>query len=190
MRICVITYNCKVVVGPGAQLCTLLEVWVLGVGMSTLDAQTACTPRIGGSKYRWPWSMATLTGPYFPSIETRQLGRGFQIGMFRPIRLDHTNCLQVDIKTHSFRKRGLRGEESRRCRCYERRRPKVEEIVVSHTLGCVVGSSVVRWVPLVESVGSSVGVPSGLQPTDPNLQKNKKKWHPLGKGGKEEGGEG
>jgi hypothetical protein len=25
-----------VVVGPGAQLCTLLEVWVLGVGMSTL----------------------------------------------------------------------------------------------------------------------------------------------------------
>ncbi len=26
---------------------------------------------------------------------------GFQIGMFRPIRLDHTNCLQVAIKTHS-----------------------------------------------------------------------------------------
>jgi hypothetical protein len=26
----------KVVVGLGAQLCTLLEVWVLGVGMSTL----------------------------------------------------------------------------------------------------------------------------------------------------------
>jgi hypothetical protein len=25
-----------------------------------------------------------------------------QIGMFRPIRLDHTNCLQVAIKTHSF----------------------------------------------------------------------------------------
>jgi hypothetical protein len=24
-----------------------------------------------------------------------------QIGMFRPIRLDHTNCLQVAIKTHS-----------------------------------------------------------------------------------------
>ena len=30
----------KVVVGPGAQLCTLLEVWVLGAGMSTLVAQT------------------------------------------------------------------------------------------------------------------------------------------------------
>jgi hypothetical protein len=41
MRICVITYTCEVVVGPGAQLCTLLEVWVLGVGMSTLDVQTA-----------------------------------------------------------------------------------------------------------------------------------------------------
>jgi hypothetical protein len=25
-----------------------------------------------------------------------------QIGMFRHIRLDHTNCLQVAIKTHSF----------------------------------------------------------------------------------------
>jgi hypothetical protein len=24
-----------------------------------------------------------------------------QIGMFRPIRVDHTNCLQVAIKTHS-----------------------------------------------------------------------------------------
>jgi hypothetical protein len=44
----------KVVVGPGAQLCTQLEVWVLGVGISTLDTQTVCTPRIGGSKYRWP----------------------------------------------------------------------------------------------------------------------------------------
>ncbi len=53
MRICVITYYCQVVVGPGAQLCTLLEGWVLGVGMSTLDAQTVCTPRIGASKYRW-----------------------------------------------------------------------------------------------------------------------------------------
>ena len=41
MCICVITYYCKVVVGLGAQLCTLLEVWVLGVGMSTLGAQTS-----------------------------------------------------------------------------------------------------------------------------------------------------
>jgi hypothetical protein len=27
-----------------------------------------------------------------------------EIGMFRPIRVDHTNCLQVDIKTYSFSK--------------------------------------------------------------------------------------
>jgi hypothetical protein len=26
------------------------------------------------------------------------------IGMFRPIRVDHTNCLRVAIKTHSFRR--------------------------------------------------------------------------------------
>ena len=28
----------EVVVGPDTQFCTLLEVWVLGVGMLTLDA--------------------------------------------------------------------------------------------------------------------------------------------------------
>jgi hypothetical protein len=38
---------------------------------------------------------------YMYMSATRQLGRGFQIGMFRPIRVDHTNCLQVAIKTHS-----------------------------------------------------------------------------------------
>ena len=39
--------SCKVVVGPGAQLCTLLEVWVLRVVMSTLGLKRLCTPRIG-----------------------------------------------------------------------------------------------------------------------------------------------
>ena len=34
-------YYCKVVVGLGTQFCTLSEVWVLGVGMSTLGAQTS-----------------------------------------------------------------------------------------------------------------------------------------------------
>jgi hypothetical protein len=47
-------------------------------------------------------SVPRLIVPDFPSIETRQLGRGFQIGMFRPIRVDHTNGLQVTIKAHSF----------------------------------------------------------------------------------------
>jgi hypothetical protein len=37
-----------VVVEPGAQFCTLLEVWVLGVGMSTLGAQTA-VHRVSGT---------------------------------------------------------------------------------------------------------------------------------------------
>ena len=49
---------CQVVVEPGTQLCTLLEVWVLGVGMSTLDAQTdvrrvSGTPGADGSG-AWP----------------------------------------------------------------------------------------------------------------------------------------
>jgi predicted SAM-dependent methyltransferase len=34
-------------------------------------------------------------------IEDRVEIGGIQIGMFRPIRVDHTNCLQVAIKTHS-----------------------------------------------------------------------------------------
>jgi hypothetical protein len=40
-------------------------------------------------------------------VSTKAHGRGIQynliqIGMSRPIRVDHTNCLQVAIKTHSF----------------------------------------------------------------------------------------
>ncbi len=30
-----------------------------------------------------------------------RIRRRIQIGMFRPIRVDHTKCLQVSIKTHS-----------------------------------------------------------------------------------------
>jgi hypothetical protein len=41
---------CQVVGEPGAQLCTLLEVWVLGVGMLTLGRQRLCTTRIGDSQ--------------------------------------------------------------------------------------------------------------------------------------------
>ena len=33
--------------GTWAQLCTLLEVWVLRVGMSTLGRKRLCTSRIG-----------------------------------------------------------------------------------------------------------------------------------------------
>ena len=38
-----------------------------------------------------------------------------QIGMLRPIRMDHTKCLQVAIKTHSFKNV---------CRCGEKLRAK------------------------------------------------------------------
>ena len=39
---------CQVVVEPGAQFCTQLEVWVLGVGMSTVGAQAA-VHRVSGA---------------------------------------------------------------------------------------------------------------------------------------------
>jgi hypothetical protein len=54
MHISVITCCCKVVVGPGVQFCTRLEVWVLGVGMSTLGVQTAVCRGIGfRDSIRW-----------------------------------------------------------------------------------------------------------------------------------------
>jgi hypothetical protein len=47
----------------------------------------------------------TLEHPQFgfaaPGLILRQR---FQIGASRPIRVDHTNCLQVVIKTLSFRR--------------------------------------------------------------------------------------
>ena len=106
MRICVITYYCKVVVGPGTQFCTLLEVWVLGVGMSTLGAQTALYAEDRGLQvpmtleHDYPHSV-TSSGKSAPGTDLRIRHR-IQIGMFRPIRVDHTNRLQVAIKTHSW----------------------------------------------------------------------------------------
>ena len=47
----------KVVVGPGAQLCTLLEGWVLGVGMSTLGAQAALYAEDRGLQVPMVWIM-------------------------------------------------------------------------------------------------------------------------------------
>ena len=43
----------------------------------------------------------TSSGKSAPGPDPRIRHR-IQIGMFRPIRVDHTNCLQVAIKTHSF----------------------------------------------------------------------------------------
>ena len=54
--------------------------------MSTLGTQTVCTPRIGGSKYRWPWSMYLL-------------GRLHNLGAWPTISfqvaIKHTNTLRV-----------------------------------------------------------------------------------------------
>ena len=48
--------------------------------------------------------------------------------MFQPIRLDHTNCLQVAIKTHSFIE----------CRCDERLQTKTKELTRLTYTGLVV----------------------------------------------------
>jgi hypothetical protein len=67
------------------------------------------------------WTQTSLyaedRGPQVPvTLEHPQCGfaapglilrQRFQIGVFRPIRVDHTNCLQVDIKTHSFKESTL-----------------------------------------------------------------------------------
>ncbi len=67
MRIFVITsYYCKVLVGRRAQFCTLLEVWGdWELGCWHLTRKRLCTPRIGSSKYRWPWSMGKIVGTQF-----------------------------------------------------------------------------------------------------------------------------
>ncbi len=114
MRICVITYYRKVVVGPGEHLCTLLEVWVLGVGMSTLDAQTVLYTEDRGHQVPMTRELTTLWGLNFvthrpvphrtwlPLYRDSTVRQGFQIGTFRPIRVDHTDFFQVTSKTHSF----------------------------------------------------------------------------------------
>ncbi len=79
MCICVITYYYKVVVGPGSQLCTLLEVWVLGVGMSTLGAETVLYTEDRG-----------LQVPM--SLEHNLLGRLYSLGVWPTI------SFQVSIK--------------------------------------------------------------------------------------------
>jgi len=54
----------------------------------------------------------TSSGKSAPGPDPRIRHR-IQIGMFRPIRVDHTNCLQVAIKTHSFKRRSPEDERRR-----------------------------------------------------------------------------
>jgi hypothetical protein len=96
-------------ISSGTHLCTLLEVWVLGVGMSTLGAQTALYAE--DRELQVPMTLehgyphtVTSSGKVAPGPDQRIRYR-IQIVMFRPIRVDHSTCLQVDIETHSFRTR-------------------------------------------------------------------------------------
>jgi hypothetical protein len=51
----------------------------------------------------------TSNGKVVPGPDPRIRYR-IQIVMFRPIRVDHTNCLQVASKTHSFISGGARNK--------------------------------------------------------------------------------
>ena len=62
---------------------------VRGVGSGSRDVDAWCA------------NVSVRRGSGAPS--TDDPGGWIQIGMFRPIRVDHTNCLQVAIKTHSSR---------------------------------------------------------------------------------------
>jgi hypothetical protein len=97
------TYYCKVVVGPGGQHCTLLEVWVLRVGMLTVDT----TPFLYVEDRGLQVPM-TLEHDKTSQDLTRELDSGFQIGVIRPIRVDHTDFFKWVLKLiHSTRARRL-----------------------------------------------------------------------------------
>ncbi len=102
MRICVITYYFKVGGGTWGTALYTVEVWVLGVGLSTPGAQTALYVEDRGLQVPMTleYGPVTSSGQAAPGTDPRIRHR-IQIGMFRPIRLDHINCLQVAIKTHS-----------------------------------------------------------------------------------------
>ena len=103
MRICVITILAAKGGGTWETALYTVEVWVLGVGMSTLGTQTALYAEDRGLQV----PMALEHGPVTSSGKTApgpdpRIRHRTQIGMFRPIRMDHTNCLQVAIKTLQF----------------------------------------------------------------------------------------
>ncbi len=103
MLICVITYYFNVGGGTWGTALYTVEVWVLGVGMSTPGAQTALYAEDRGLQVPMALEHGPVTsrGKTSPGSDPR-ISHRIQIGMFRPIRLDHTNCLQVAIKTFMF----------------------------------------------------------------------------------------
>jgi hypothetical protein len=73
---------------------------VRGVGSGSRDVDAW---RENGSVRQGSGAPST-DGPeaWLPTPPDQRIRHRIQIGMFRSIRVDHTNCLQVAIKTHSF----------------------------------------------------------------------------------------
>ena len=96
--------DAKVVVGPGAQFCTLLR--GVGSGSRDVDAWRA-NGLYAEDRGLCLVPMALEHGPVTSSGKSAsgpdpRIRHRIQIGMFRPIRVDHTDCLQVAIKTLQF----------------------------------------------------------------------------------------
>ena len=87
--------------------------------MSTLGAQTALYAEDRGLQV--PMALehgpVTSSGKAAPGPDPRIRHRT-QIGMFRPIRMDHTNCLQVAIKTLQFLARWIAASRAQ-SRCFD-----------------------------------------------------------------------
>ena len=76
--------------------------------MSTLGAQTALYSEYQGLQVPMTLEDDPVTSRGKSAPETDPTIRyRIQIGMFRPIRFDHTNCLQVAIKSIQFNSKNV-----------------------------------------------------------------------------------
>jgi hypothetical protein len=86
---------------------------VRGVGSESRDVDAWHTNGLFAEDRGLQVPMALKHGPVTSSGKSApgpdpRIRHRTQIGMFRPIRMDHTNCLQVAIKTLQFNCQGLR----------------------------------------------------------------------------------
>ena len=104
MRICVITILLQS--GGGTWGTALYTVRGVGSGSRDVDAWRANGLYAEDGGLQVPMTLelvpVTSSGTAAPGPDPRIRHR-IQIGMFRPIRVDHTNCLQVAIKTFQFK---------------------------------------------------------------------------------------
>jgi hypothetical protein len=80
---------------------------VRGVGSESRDVDVCHTNGLYAEDRGLQVPMSLKHGPVTSSGKSApgpdpRIRHRIQIGMFRPIRVDHTNCLQVAVKTHSF----------------------------------------------------------------------------------------